>query len=75
MDVEVKAEFDDIKKMLGDIANQLAAGGGAAAPVQPVGTLIAAPFGRIKRHLDALDGDDIVLVPAHRALDLEERRR
>jgi hypothetical protein len=77
MDADVKAEFDEIKKLLNDIVKQLGAGssGSASAPVRPVGTLLAAPFGRIKDDLRMLEDDDIVLVPAHRMLGRGERDR
>lgn len=68
MDADVKAEFDEIKRLLSDIVKQLGAGSGAggATPIQPVGTLLVAPFGSIKHELGRLADDDIVLVPDHR---------
>ena len=74
MDADVKAEFDEIKKLLGDVARRLA-GGGAAAPTEPIGAPGAVPFGRIKRDLDALGDDDVVPAPGHCKVGFDKRSR
>jgi hypothetical protein len=60
MDADVKAEFDEIEKLLG-------VGGGPAAP--------PAPFGRVKHELDALDEDDVAPAAARRKLGQGGRTR
>jgi hypothetical protein len=77
MDADVKAEFDDIKKLLGDIAKQLGAGanGTPSAPIDPSGAMMIARFGAIKHAIGELNDDDLVVVPRRRAFDGDRRNR
>lgn len=75
MDADVKAEFDEIKKLLGDIVKQLGAGGPTSAPIDPSGAMIVARFGAIKHAIGKLDDDDLVVVPRRREFGLDRRDR
>ncbi|MGD0639753.1 MAG: hypothetical protein ABSC22_03305 [Roseiarcus sp.] len=75
MDADIEKEFNDIKKLLGDIVKQLGSRSSGTDhtlvwpnPTALVrgGALRAERFGTIKHKLHALEDDDVVLVPAHR---------
>ena len=77
MDADVKAEFDEVKKLLTDIVKQLGAGanGTTSAPIDSSGTMMIARFGAIKHVIGALDDDDVVVVPRRREFDRDRRDR
>jgi len=77
MDADVKAEFDEIKKLLDDIVKRLGAGasGTTSAPIEPSGAMIIARFGNIRHAIGKLDDEDLVVVPKRREFDADQRNR